>query len=111
MDKFDTSVDEMSKMSKKEGREINKELRERCECPSCPTYALCARKNDEKLFCFWGDSDCITLERQCICPSCTVAQENGLKNMFYCIHGPEIAQRQMPADHIERKTMGDRSML
>ena len=111
MDKFDKSVDELSKVSKKEGRAINTELRERCECPACPTYAMCARMAEEKLFCFWGDSDCITLGRTCICPSCTVAQEKGMKNQFYCINGPEIAQRQMPAEHIQTKTMGDRSML
>jgi hypothetical protein len=111
MDKFDKTVDDMSKMTKKEGRELNKELRERCECPACPTYAKCAKGSNELLYCFWGDSDCITMGPACICPSCSVAQEKGLKNRFYCINGPEIAQRQMPAEHIETKTMGDRSML
>lgn len=98
MDKFEKAVDEMSKVSKKEGKELNQDLRERCECEACPTYGLCARMGEEKLFCLWGDSECISLGRTCICPSCTVAQEMGMKNMFYCINGPEIVQRQMPKE-------------
>lgn len=95
MEKFDKAVKEMSMKSKKEGKELNSALRERCECLACPTYAKCARQKNERLFCFWGDSECISLGEKCICSSCTVWQEMGLKNRFYCINGPEIVQREI----------------
>jgi hypothetical protein len=98
MDKFEKTVKEMSKVSKKEGKELNKDLRERCECPACATYAKCAKSAGELLFCFWGDSTCISLGRSCICPSCTVAQEMGMKHEYYCLNGPEIVQREMPKE-------------
>lgn len=98
VDKFGKKVKEMSSLSKKEGRELDEELRDRCECPACPTYAKCAKERKERLFCYWGDSECITLGKDCICPSCTVYQEAGMKKRFYCLEGPEIIQREMPEE-------------
>ncbi|MCE5295995.1 MAG: DUF2769 domain-containing protein [Euryarchaeota archaeon] len=99
MDRFEKAVEAMSKKTKGEGKHLNADLRDRCECPACPTYVKCARQNDEKLFCFWGESDCISGGQTCICPSCTVWQEMGMKNRFYCIDGPEIVQRETPKNH------------
>lgn len=98
MNKFDQAVKLMGTLSKREGKDLNAKLRDRCECLACPTYLQCAKDKKERLFCFWGNSDCITAGQSCICGSCTVWQEYGMKNMFYCINGPEIAQREMPKE-------------
>jgi hypothetical protein len=36
---------------------------------------------------------CITEDRGCVCPTCPVTPEYGMKNDKYCLRGSEPAQR------------------
>lgn len=94
MDKFEQAMEAMSKMSKPDQAAAIERLKGMCTCPGCPTYTNCAKKNGEMLFCATGKSFmCIDREKDCICPSCPVSGDLGLKHKFYCTRGAEKAQR------------------
>ena len=76
----------------------------RCLCLSCPSYSTtCKLKNAdqniarptptlenrthyEKMFCAFEKSNCIHLDRGCICHQCLNFKEYNLRNCTYCIH-------------------------
>lgn len=94
MDKFETTLAALAKMSDSERTKAVENLKSMCICPDCPTYTDCAKKADERLFCWFGGSkNCITKEVDCLCPSCPVASEMGLKHDFFCTRGSEKSQR------------------
>lgn len=66
-----------------------------CACKHCPTYFDCG---EPLAFClFDGDatSKCITVERGCICPGCTVYRELQFDLDFYCTKGSEDSQKTL----------------
>ena len=67
MDTFEETMVFMARLSEEDKKKINKQDRERCLCPTCPTYADCARKKKENLFCFEGKSSCILVDKGCHC--------------------------------------------
>lgn len=69
-------------------------LRHECICVLCPTYTPCAAAAHELLYCFVGRSPgCIAEDRDCICPTCPVAEQVGLEFVLFCLHGSEQALR------------------
>ncbi len=94
MDKFETTMIAVGKMASNEKTKTVGNLKSMCICPDCPTYTDCAKKADERLFCWFGGSkNCISKEIDCLCPSCPVASEMGLKHDFFCTRGSEKSQR------------------
>lgn len=94
MDKFETTMAALAKMSDSEKTKTVGNLKSMCICPDCPTYTDCAKLADERLFCWFGGSkNCISKEIDCLCPSCPVASEMGLKHDFFCTRGSEKSQR------------------
>lgn len=75
-----------------------------CLCMKCPSYSsVCQIKNApqninldtadletrthyEKMFCAFQKSNCIHLDRGCICDQCVVHQLYALNNNIYCLH-------------------------
>ncbi len=94
MDTFERMVQMMAQMPPEEQRKALGTRRGMCICPGCPTYTDCAKNAGELLFCLTGKSFmCITDEEDCLCPSCPVTAEMGLKHTTFCIRGSEKAQR------------------
>jgi hypothetical protein len=94
MDKFDKTMQDVSKMPAEKQLETINTLKGLCICPSCPTYTNCAKNAKELLFCYHGKSFmCIDREKECNCPKCPVTKELELKNKFFCARGAEKAQR------------------
>jgi len=94
MDKYEEILNAMKKMSPAEMATAVEKYRGMCTCPSCPSYNRCAKNAKEMLFCATGKSFmCISDEKGCICPTCPVTPEFGLKNKFFCTRGAEKAQR------------------
>ena len=56
----------------------------RCLCPGCPTYNECMKDNNEHLYCSRGNTECELEEIDCLCGSCPVWHEYGLKSFYYC---------------------------
>ena len=77
---------------------------ERCLCLSCPSYSTsCKIKNAfqnqsrattslenrthyEKMFCAFEKSNCIHLDKGCLCNKCLNFKEYNLSNCTYCLH-------------------------
>jgi hypothetical protein len=94
MDTFEQMLKNVKGMSLKEMAVAEEKLRGMCRCPGCPTHNACAKNAKELLFCIVGKSFmCISEDKGCICPSCPVAAEFGLKNTFFCLKGAEKSQR------------------
>lgn len=94
MDTFDMMQKKMKEMSPEERMKQIESMKSMCTCPGCPSYTSCAKNAKEVLFCSTGKSFmCITGEMGCICPTCPVAKNMGLKNTFFCTRGAEKAQR------------------
>lgn len=94
VDKFEKTIQDMKGMSPAEIGAAVEKFKGMCTCPGCPSYTDCAYKAKELLFCATGKSFmCISSEKQCICPTCPVTPEFGLKNTFFCTRGSEKAQR------------------
>ena len=93
MDQPEQTANGTLKMNQRWGKDFNEELARRCECLSCPTYAKCAKERKELLFCFLGNSHCLTKGKSCICPSCRVYLEGGMESRLFCLKGTDIAQR------------------
>lgn len=71
---------------------ILEKRKNQCICKQCPSYKECSAEEDELAFCTYGKSDCISEEKKCICSTCPLATELGLKNQFHCIRGSEKQQ-------------------
>ena len=55
---------------------------------------LGAKNAKEMLFCWNGKSFmCISFEKKCLCPTCPVTGDLGLKKQSFCTRGSEKAQR------------------
>jgi len=94
VDTFETALQEMKSMAPEEQRAAVEEKKAACTCPGCPSYTTCAKNGSELLFCATGKSFmCIPDEKGCICPTCPVAKDLGLKYSSFCTRGAEKAQR------------------
>jgi hypothetical protein len=90
MDKFEQIMKAGKDMSPAEAKGATEKLINICTCPTCPTYNRCAKNANEIFFCGTGRSFmCISEEKGCICPSCPVTRELGLKYTFFCTKGAE----------------------
>ena len=94
MDTFEETMVFMARLSEEERKKINEQDRARCLCPTCPTYADCAKKKKELMFCFEGKSSCITVSKGCHCPGCPVKADYGLINIYFCLNGSEEETRR-----------------
>jgi Protein of unknown function (DUF2769) len=62
--------------------------KDRCVCAACPTYNECMREKGEVFYCITGRSPvCIFERKTCICPTCPVKSQPGLRKAYYCIYG------------------------
>ena len=94
VDKFEELHKEWAKVPASKQMKMDEAKKAECTCPKCPTYTSCAKNAQELLFCMKGKSFmCISEDKGCICPSCPVTSEYGLKNKFFCLKGAEKAQR------------------
>jgi hypothetical protein len=94
MDTFEQKMEAMMKMPPDEQAKMVENLRSRCQCPGCPSYNDCAKNAGESLFCSTGKSFmCISNEAGCVCPTCPVAADMGLKYNYFCTRGAEKALR------------------
>jgi hypothetical protein len=94
MDTFEQMVRNWMGMTPEQQKTGMMMTREKCRCPGCPSYTLCAGVSSERVFCATGRSFvCIGEDNGCICPDCPVTPEYGMKNMKYCLRGSEPAQR------------------
>ena len=89
MDEFEESMATQARMSKTDSRKLEKQNKEKCLCPTCPTYADCAKKKKELMFCFEGKSNCIVSSKGCHCPGCPIKADFGLTNIYFCLNGKE----------------------
>ncbi len=106
-DKFEELAKNLERLDTMGRTGLLKGLRDRCACPSCPTYTECARSNKELLFCIEGKSPtCITKAVRCICDTCPVELEYGMKNLFYCIEGSEAEKRRRRAERAKARAQG-----
>ena len=67
-----------------------KDLRLKCICARCPTYAECVRKADELLFCIKGKASCKLERYGCICGMCPVQKIKGFSGVNFCINGKAV---------------------
>lgn len=94
MPKFEELGRDLAERDRNERMRMIASLNLQCRCPGCPTHTECAKRNQEKLFCFNGKSFiCIEAEKECLCPECPVHDEMGLRYNFFCTRGSEKAQR------------------
>ncbi|NYT04845.1 MAG: DUF2769 domain-containing protein [Methanomicrobiales archaeon] len=94
MDLFEEKMKALKDMAPENQMQVVGKLKERCPCPTCPSYTGCAKNAGETLFCTTGKSFmCISEEKGCSCPTCPIAKEMGLKYQFFCTRGSEKAQR------------------
>lgn len=71
-----------------------------CSCTTCPSYNRCAHDRHESLYCITGKSMlCITEDLGCICKTCRLVPELGLKYHDFCMKGGESAQRYEHEQH------------
>jgi hypothetical protein len=94
MDQFESEMAIVAKLSEAEKKKLDKQNKERCLCPTCPTYADCAKKKKELLFCFGGKSSCIITSKGCHCPGCPIKTDFGLTNIYFCLNGKEADIRK-----------------
>ncbi len=55
-----------------------------CLCVNCPTYNECTRKDDQRLFCSRGRTQCQITRNGCICGECPVATNYRLAGYYFC---------------------------
>ena len=71
-------------------------VKEMCICKGCPSYVA----NETELgFChpLIGKSAAITEEKGCVCATCPVYAEMGMKNGYYCTRMSELEQEAAKA--------------
>ena len=59
----------------------NEENRKKCHCHLCPSYPS---ESNEKLYCAKSSSKCDINVQGCLCDTCQVYYECGLKGIYYC---------------------------
>ena len=89
MNAYDKDMTFMTRLSEADKNELDKRSWDRCLCPTCPTYADCAKKKTERVFCFKGKSSCIKVSKGCHCSGCPVKVDFGLINLYFCLNGTE----------------------
>ncbi|MGD0817519.1 MAG: DUF2769 domain-containing protein [Methanomassiliicoccales archaeon] len=89
MDMFEDAMADWAKLSEADKKKLEKQRKDHCLCPTCPTYADCAKKKKELTFCFGGKSSCITISKGCHCSGCPVKVDFGLTNIYFCLNGTE----------------------
>jgi hypothetical protein len=94
MDAFEESMELLSRMSESDRNILDEQNREKCLCPTCPTYADCAAAAKEIMFCLTKKSSCIIASKGCHCPGCPVKAELGMTNIYFCLNGAEIDIRK-----------------
>jgi len=74
----------------------------KCLCMSCPTYTEeCKAKakpeleelkegnmdrtHAEAMFCAYEESNCLSEEKECLCPTCVLFTEYNLENSYFCM--------------------------
>jgi hypothetical protein len=80
----------MQHLKSKDSLPDEKDLKEMCVCPNCPTYVDCG----ELVFCLESSSKSksIRIEKECLCPSCPVESLMGFRHGHYCTRGNEKIQ-------------------
>jgi len=75
----------------KEMEEKKKMVVSMCTCRQCPSFKACGESIG---YCFpsIGKSNCIKNENGCVCGTCPVTSQLGLKHDYYCIKGSEKEQ-------------------
>lgn len=91
--------------------EKTEENASRCICLYCPSYStVCKLKNEpqnitrstssleahthyEKLFCAYEKSNCIHIDRGCLCEKCYNYKKYGLRKCDFCLHTGGLEQR------------------
>jgi hypothetical protein len=89
MDRFEEMAQKMASMSEDDLKKVVSSLMARCICGRCPTYNDCMRGRKDALFCALGKSACPAVKKACLCPTCPVTPDLGLKHGYYCIKGSE----------------------
>jgi hypothetical protein len=94
MDTFEKMMMDVKGTSSAQLSRDMEKYRSQCICGKCPTYTTCARNAKEMVFCLVGKSFmCISEQKTCICPTCPLTPECGLKHTSFCMKGAEKAQR------------------
>lgn len=94
MDKFEQTMQNMTKISPQEGMKMLEAEISKCMCGQCPSYTNAARASGEGFFCGTGKSfRHITTQVNCLCGGCPVKSDLGLKHGFFCARGSEKALR------------------
>jgi hypothetical protein len=94
MNLFEQSLQKIRSLSLFEHSQVMANYSNACICPVCPNHNTCALSKHEWFYCLTGKSFlCIDFERTCICETCPVAKETGIKQSFFCTRGAETAQR------------------
>ena len=89
MDRFEEMAQKMASMSEDDLKRMVALLMARCICRRCPTYNDCMKGRKEALFCALGKSACAAVKKVCLCPTCPVTPDLGLKHGHYCMKGSE----------------------
>ena len=89
MDRFEEMAQKMAKMPEAELTKTVSSLMTKCICGKCPTYNDCMKGKKESLFCALGKTGCAATKKACLCPTCPVTPEMGLKHGYYCMKGSE----------------------
>ncbi|MEN6442796.1 MAG: DUF2769 domain-containing protein [Methanoregula sp.] len=95
MERFVEMVQKLDAMAPEIKARLIDKYRTLCTCPLCPTYTVCMKKRDEKLFCSTGKTACTAVKKACICPTCPVTSIMALKFGYYCTNGSERQHRNM----------------
>ena len=95
LDVLEADIQQMMKLSDREKERLIADRKKLCICGSCPSYTECAAKKRESLYCVLGKSPCFQEKIGCLCPSCQVYKQTGLKKSYYCERGSEREQRGM----------------
>lgn len=93
MDRWEETQREIRSLSHEEREKFVANAMSMCVCGECPTYNDCTRDKMQLLFCDLEKSNCAMEMTGCICPTCQVAKDQGLKKAYYCVRGNEAAQR------------------
>lgn len=67
-----------------------------CICDSCPSQPDCATDKFPLMFCFSGKAGCKVDKHGRTCPSCSVMDQYGLQNDYYCTNGSGSSSPRKP---------------
>jgi len=96
VDKFEQTMQQMARLTDEHRMQMTESKKELCICGDCPSYNDCAGESRESLYCVLGGSPyCVAEELGCICPSCPVMGQMGLRYEYFCTRESEREQRGM----------------